>query len=113
MSAPKHRPSKAVANPHTQKNIRFSPLKHSKNRIKSGWSWGDLNPRPNVELMSFLHAYSRVGFRAVAGTEPPTMALASKISGKPRSAAFPIPDLAAPPYRGVSGPGLSGDVSSA
>ena len=20
------------------------------------WSWRDLNPRPNVELMSFLHA---------------------------------------------------------
>lgn len=31
------------------------------------WSWRDLNPRPNVELMCFLHAYSSVGFRATAG----------------------------------------------
>ena len=39
-----------------------------------------MNPRPNVELMCFLRAYSSLGFRAVAGRRRPTAALSSEIS---------------------------------
>ena len=41
------------------------------------WSWRDSNPRPNVELICFLHAYSLVGFCGVAGKRQPTAPLAS------------------------------------
>ena len=71
-----------------------------------------MNPRPNVELMCFLHAYSRLGFRAPAGSGPPTVALASKISNAARGSWHSIPDLTAPLDRGVSEKGLSGDVLS-
>ncbi len=40
-----------------EKILQFSELQdYSLFFIRLGWSWRDLNPRPNVELMSFLHA---------------------------------------------------------
>ena len=62
--------------------------------------------------MSFLHAYSRLGCRAVTGSRPPIAALAFKISAPAQGRPSPIPDLTAPPCRSVSEKGQSGDVSS-
>lgn len=40
-----------------KKILQFSELQDcSLSFIRLEWSWGDLNPRPVVELMSFLHA---------------------------------------------------------
>ena len=44
------------------------------------WSWRGLNPRPVVDSMSFLHAYSHVGFRVVTGKRRPIATLSSKVS---------------------------------
>lgn len=41
------------------------------------WSWRDLNPRPNEELISFLHAYLRFSFRLTPGPKPPSVSLFS------------------------------------
>ena len=71
-----------------------------------------MNPRPNAELMCFLHAYSSIGFRDDAGERQPTASLSSKISEAYRGNRLPIPDLPAPPCRLVSGRGQSGDVLS-
>ena len=46
------------------------------------WSWWESNPRPNKETARFLHAYSRLHFRATARPGPPTGALSSKISSR-------------------------------
>ena len=40
------------------------------------WSWRDLNPRPNKELICFLHAYLRLNFREWGRPKPPTQTLA-------------------------------------
>ena len=71
-----------------------------------------MNPRPNVELICFLHAYSLLGFRSVAGKRQPTAPLSFKISETPQGEVNPIPDLPAPPVRLVSGLRQSGDVLS-
>ena len=76
------------------------------------WSWRDLNPRPNAELMSFLHAQSLLDCRGATGKRPPITTLASKVSETARGTWSPIPDLPAPPCRSVSGKGQSGDVLS-
>ncbi len=40
-----------------KKILQFSELQdYSLSFIRLEWSWGDLNPRPNAELMSFLRA---------------------------------------------------------
>ena len=39
------------------------------------WSWRESNPRPNKEIIRFLHVYLRLGFRAQARPKPPTCAL--------------------------------------
>ena len=70
-----------------------------------------MNPRPNMEPMCFLHAYFRLGFRNVAGSEQPTANLASKTSGDSRDKNSPISEIPAPPYRNASEKGQSGDVS--
>ena len=44
------------------------------------WSWRESNPRPHEETIRFLHAYSRLRFRAVARPGPPTATLSSKFS---------------------------------
>ena len=44
------------------------------------WSWRESNPRPNKETIRFLHAYSRLRFRALTRPGPPTNALAFKSS---------------------------------
>ena len=56
------------------------------------WSWRESNPRPNKEAIRFLHAYSRLHFRATARPGPPTGALSSKISSASRGSGrlFPI-----------------------
>ena len=42
------------------------------------WSWRGLNPRPNRDILCFLHAYSGLDFRALARPGPPTTALFSE-----------------------------------
>ena len=56
------------------------------------WSWWESNPRPNKEIIRFLHAYSRLHFRATARPGPPTGALSSKTSSLRRGPQrlFPI-----------------------
>ena len=60
--------------------------------IKNLWSWRESNPRPHKETMCFLHAYSRLHFRATARPGPPTGALSSKFSSVHRGLyrLFPI-----------------------
>ena len=48
------------------------------------WSWRESNPRPNEEIISFLHAYLCLNFRAAAEPKPSTVALSSKFSPAPR-----------------------------
>ncbi len=48
------------------------------------WSWRESNPRPNEEIISFLHAYLCLNFRAAAEPKPSTVALSSKFSPVPR-----------------------------
>ena len=48
------------------------------------WTWRESNPRPNEEIISFLHAYLCLIFRATAEPKPSTVALSSKISSAPR-----------------------------
>lgn len=43
------------------------------------WSWRDSNPRPNKQYISFLHAYSAIGFRREAESRRPTSGLSSKV----------------------------------
>ena len=43
------------------------------------WSWRDSNPRPNKQYISFLHAYSTIGFRLKAESRHPTSSLSSKV----------------------------------
>ena len=97
-----------------KKILQFSELQDfSLSFIRLLWSWRDSNPRPNAELMSFLHAYPQVGFRVSPGPWPPNGTLSSKFSAGGRGVDLPIPDLTAPPCRLVSGRRQSGDVSSA
>jgi len=44
------------------------------------WSWRDSNPRPNEEIISFLHAYLCLDFRVQAEPKPSTYTLSSKVS---------------------------------
>ena len=48
------------------------------------WTWRESNPRPNEEIISFLHAYLCLNFRAAAEPKPSTIALSSKFSPAPR-----------------------------
>ena len=43
--------------------------------VAVGWSWRESNPRPNGETIRFLHAYSRLHFRAPARPGPPIRCL--------------------------------------
>ena len=44
------------------------------------WSWRESNPRPNEEIISFLHAYLCLSFRVTAEPKPSTVTLSSKVS---------------------------------
>ena len=48
------------------------------------WSWRESNPRPNEEIISFLHAYLCLNFRAGTEPKPSIPALSSKVSSKVR-----------------------------
>jgi hypothetical protein len=48
------------------------------------WSWRESNPRPNEEIISFLHAYLCLSFRATAEPKPSTIALSFKVSFSPQ-----------------------------
>lgn len=48
------------------------------------WSWRESNPRPNEEIISFLHAYLCLNFRARTEPKPSIPALSSKVSSKVR-----------------------------
>jgi len=69
----------------TLTRVRLASAKHL-------WSWRESNPRPHKETMCFLHAYSRLHFRATARPGPPTGALSSKFSSVHRGLyrLFPI-----------------------
>jgi len=41
------------------------------------WSWRESNPRPNEEIISFLHAYLCLNFRVTAEPKPSTITLSS------------------------------------
>ena len=49
------------------------------------WSWRESNPRPNEEIISFLHAYLCLNFRAGTEPKPSIPTLSSKVSSKVRS----------------------------
>ena len=44
------------------------------------WSWRESNPRPNEEIISFLHANLSLIFRAGTEPKPSIPALTSKVS---------------------------------
>ena len=48
------------------------------------WTWRESNPRPNEEIISFLHAYLCLSFRATAEPKPSTIALSFKVSFSPQ-----------------------------
>ena len=75
------------------------------------WTRRGLNPRPNGDTKSFLHAYLRLSFRVTARPEPPTATLSSKsfvLGARPPQT---IPDIAAPSHPNASGTGQREDVS--
>jgi len=84
----------------------FNPL-----RAERLWSWRGLNPRPNREIPSFLHAYPSLSFRAKTRPGPQANALSPEDvtlgAGPPRVS----PVVAAPPFRRVTGRVPPGDVS--
>ena len=57
------------------------------------WSWRESNPRPNEELMSFLHAYLRWGCRDMASAKLPTITLVPKVSPLARDRPPTISDI--------------------
>ena len=61
-------------------------------RLHQKWSWRESNPRPHEETIRFLHAYSRLHFRATTRPGPPTVALSPKASSQHRGLPrlFPI-----------------------
>ena len=67
------------------------------------WSWRELNPRPNRGIMSFLHAYLSLGFRAVARPELPTTALSSVSFIPGARPPWTIPLFAAPLSQSAGG----------
>ena len=76
------------------------------------WSWRDSNPRPNEELMSFLHAYLRFDCRVQTRPKPPICTLVSKFSSSARNWPLTISDIIAPPFRNASEQQQPGDVLS-
>ena len=96
---------------------RFNPLQLHKTKGKPTdlpfvlWSWRGLNPRPNREIPSFLHAYPSLSFRAKTRPGPQANALSPEDvtlgAGPPRVS----PVVAAPPFRRVTGRVPPGDVS--
>ena len=76
------------------------------------WSWRDSNPRPNEELMSFLHAYLRFDCRVQTRPKPPICTLVSKFSSPARNLPLTISDIIAPPFRNASEQQQPGDVLS-
>ena len=63
--------------------LNKKPLKISGLQNKL-WSWRESNPRPNEEIISFLHAYLCLDFRALTEPKPSINALSSKISSTAR-----------------------------
>ena len=77
----------------------------------TSWTWRESNPRPNEEIISFLHAYLCLSFRAAAEPKPSTATLSSKDFAY---AARPMPtisDMTAPLNRNASERQLPSDVS--
>ena len=87
------------------------PLKIS-SFLSKLWSWRESNPRPNEEIISFLHAYLCLNFRAAAEPKPSTDALSSKDFIDTARPMPTISDLTAPLYQNASEPELLSDVSS-
>ena len=88
-----------------------APKKKPWTLIQGLWRWRDSNSRPNAEPICFLHAYSGVGFRQDAGTEPPTKCLSRKISEFLPGAGPPIFDFLSTTLSKRLEAGQSGDVS--
>ena len=96
-----------------KKILQFNELQDSSlSFIRLGWSWRDSNPRPNAELMSFLHAYLRFDCRVQTRPKPPICTLVSKFSSSARNWPLTISDIIAPPFRNASEQQQPGDVLS-
>ena len=76
------------------------------------WSWRESNPRPNEEIISFLHAYLCLNFRAAAEPKPSTATLSSKNFIYAARPTWTISDVAAPLDRNASEQQLPSDVPS-
>jgi len=76
------------------------------------WSWRDSNPRPNEELICFLHAYLRLDFRLNARPEPPTLSLFPLFHPEPETYSKLSPILLYHLVRIASKPELPGGISS-
>ncbi len=77
----------------------------------TSWTWRESNPRPNEEIISFLHAYLCLSFRVVAEPKPSTATLSSKnfiYAARPTPT---ISDVTAPLNRNASERQLPSDVS--
>ena len=85
------------------------PLKIS--GLKISWSWRESNPRPNEEIISFLHAYLCLSFRVVAEPKPSTATLSSKSFIYAARLTPTISDVTAPLNRNASERQLPSDVS--
>lgn len=92
-------------------SIQYYPLAFTVSECLS-WSWRDSNPRPNEELMSFLHAYLRFDCRVQTRPKPPICTLVSKFSSSARNLPLTISDIIAPPFRNASEQQQPGDVLS-
>ena len=67
------------------------------------WSWRESNPRPNEEVICFLHAYPQTWFSNKSRIRATDFYLSFLILQKFRSTTSTIPDLFAPPDRAASG----------
>ena len=91
-------------------SVSLYPQRVASNTLAQ-WTRRGLNPRPNGDTKSFLHAYLRLGFRVIARPEPPTITLSSKsfiLGARPPQTILDIP---APPNLNASRSGQQGDVS--
>jgi hypothetical protein len=76
------------------------------------WSWRESNPRPNMEVICFLHAYFCLIFVACQLQNNLTGPYFLFVSPSGRNNLQTSPGLRAPPYRVGTGPYRPGDVSS-
>ena len=87
-------------------------MKNPAENQQGPWSWRESNPRPNEEIISFLHAYLCLNFRAAAEPKPSTATLSSKNFIYAARPTWTISDVAAPLDQNASEQQLPSDVPS-